>query len=131
MQNVYKFSGRRTQAPRRRKQNFEGDAIIEIKNLWVYEDSCNGRSECYFHFIHEAMVCTQQILVIQQNYVTRYISPFSPGPEILLRFLKKLILIVQKSHFFQTFLGSLRFSLFFAHVTSRFQFTYTILVASK
>lgn len=118
-----------------RKHQGEANRIlrmkIEIKILWGYEDSSNGRSECYFHFLHEAMVCTQQILVIQQNYITRYISPFSPGPEILLRFLKKLILIDQKGHFFHNFLGSLLFSLFFAHVTSRFQFNSIILVASK
>jgi hypothetical protein len=33
MQYVYKFSGRRTKAPRRSKQNFEDDAIIEMQNL--------------------------------------------------------------------------------------------------
>jgi hypothetical protein len=33
MQYVYKYSGRRTQASRRSKQNFEEDAIIEIKNV--------------------------------------------------------------------------------------------------
>jgi len=67
------------------------------------------------------MVCTEEILVKEQNYITRYISPFSPRPEILLRLLKKLILIVQKNRFFHNFLSSLRFSLFFAHVRSRIQ----------
>lgn len=33
MQYVYKFSGRRTEAPTRNKQNFEDNAITEMQNL--------------------------------------------------------------------------------------------------
>jgi hypothetical protein len=78
------------------KQNVEALERIKNGNLRGYEDDSKRRRKCYLHFVHEAMVCTEQMLILYPNYITRYICPFSPGSEILLRLLKELISIFEK-----------------------------------
>lgn len=61
MQYVCKVAGRRIKTPRKGKQNFEDDTMIEMQSLWGYEDDSSRRPKRYVHFIHEAVVCIEQI----------------------------------------------------------------------